>query len=295
MESVCRTQPWRNVLSVGDDSISALSTRPSSPVTSINNFFPELTAKPTFVLTGDQDWAPEWALAATLALAETEGVPFHLFVTNTSPSITGAPTTDLTLGIHPNFLPGSTHGESDDAVIDSCQALVPSARTFRCHAFCENTHIIRKLAARGFIADSNLLAFLQPGLIPIVHGAGLLRFPVFLEDDVFLQWASSDLDIRQATHLLCTPGLKILNFHPSLVALNAPTFAYYEERRAMLFDGEDTQAERFEGRGVETILRDVIAVVREAGYDFTSFPSLVDATYNAMPDDLYAWPGRSLG
>ena len=286
-------QPWRNVLGVSDDSIPALSTQSSSPVNPINNFFPELTAKPTFVLTGDQDWAPEWALAATLALAESEGVPFHLFATNASPSITG-PATNLTLGIHPNFLPGSTHGETDDAVIDSCQKLVPDASSFRCHAFCENTYIIRKLVARGFTADSNLLAFLQPGLVPIMHGAGLLRFPVFLEDDVFLEWASPDLDTSQATHLLCTPGIKILNFHPSLVALNAPSFAYYDSRRKMLFGAADTQIERFAGRGVETILRDLIAVIREAGYDFTSFPSLVDAAYDAVPDDLYTWPGRSL-
>jgi len=191
-------------------------------------------------------------------------------------------------------LPGSTHGETDDAVIDSCQKLVLDASSFRCHAFFENTYIIRKLVARGFTADSNLLAFLQPGLVPIVHGAGLLRFPVFLEDDVFLQWASSELDVRRVARLLCTPRLKILNFHPSLVALNAPTFAYYEARREMLFGAKDTKGERFEGRGVETILRDLIATVRQAGYDFASFPSLVDAAYDAVPDDLYTWPGRAL-
>lgn len=261
-------------------------------MTSINTFFPELASKPTFVLTGDQDWAPDWALTAMLALAETEDIPFHLFVTNPSPSIAQQPAADLTLGIHPNFLPSSTHGTSDDAVIDSCQALVPGAKSFRCHAFCENTHIVRKLVARGFIADSNLIAFLQPGLVPIVHGAGLLRFPVFLEDDVFLQWASSDLDICQATRFLCTPGIKILNFHPSLVALNAPSFAYYDAQREMLAGPEDARAERFEGRGVETILRSVIAAVRQAGYEFTSFPALVDAAYSEVPEDLYSWPGR---
>jgi hypothetical protein len=258
----------------------------------IKTFFPELASKPTFVLTGDQDWAPDWALAAMLSLAETEGVPLHLFVTNKSPSMAQPPAEDLTLGIHPNFLPNSTHGASDDAVIDSCQALVPGATSFRCHAFCENTHIIRKLVARGFIADSNLLAFLQPGLVPIVHGAGLLRFPVFLEDDVFLHWARSDLDVSHATCFLCTPGIKILNFHPSLVALNAPSFAYYEARREMLASGADARAERFEGRGVETILRSLIAAARQAGYEFTSFPALVDAAYNEVPGDLYPWPGR---
>ena len=60
-----------------------------------------------FALTGDQDWTPDWALEATLDLAAAHGVPFHLFVTNHSPLLSHP---SVTLGIHPNFLEGSTHG-----------------------------------------------------------------------------------------------------------------------------------------------------------------------------------------
>jgi hypothetical protein len=246
------------------------------------------------VLTGDQDWAPDWALSEMLAIAESEGVPFHLFVTNSSPSIAQT-AAGVTLGLHPNFLPGSTHGASEDAVIDATLALVPDARSFRCHSFVESTQILRKLVARGLFADSNLLAFLQPGLTPIVHGAGLLRFPVFLEDDVFLQWAGSEISTRQLTRLLCTPGIKVLNFHPSLVALNAPSLAYYDAQRPALYGPGNVRAERFQGGGAQSVLRTVISEVRRAGFDFTSFPELVDAACGELPEDLYSWPGWRAG
>jgi len=127
-----------------------------------------------------------------------------------------------------------------------------------------------------------------------VHGSGLLRFPVFLEDDVFLQWALPDLNTHQASTLLCTPGLKILNFHPALVALNAPSFAYYDAQRKTLFGKGDSQCERFRGRGVETVLRELIAAVRHAGFGFTAFPDVVEAAYRSAPDGLYGWPGARI-
>ncbi len=246
------------------------------------------------MLTGDQDWAPEWALEAMLDLVAEERVPYHLFVTNPSPAVRRAapPPQGLTLGIHPNFLAGSTQGGSEDEVIDHCLGLVPGATTFRTHAFCESSRILRRLAARGLRADSNLLSFLQPGLVPVVLGAaGILRFPVFLEDDVLLDWAAPDLALEPLLALLLTPGLKILNFHPTFVALNAPSLAYYEERREALFASPRPQPEEpFAGRGVQSVLREIVRAVRAAGHEFTPFPDLVAGAQLDAPAP-YGWPG----
>jgi hypothetical protein len=196
----------------------------------------------------------------------------------------------VSLGIHPNFLPGSTHGASTAEVIAACRTLVPDARSFRCHAFSESTHVLRALVDQGYVADSNLLSFLQPALVPVVHGAGLLRLPVFLEDDVLLHWANEDLDLAPVLERLFTPGLKILNFHPALVALNAPSLEFYELRRARLYSGALTLSDRYEGRGIETVLRQLIAAVRDAGSEFTSFPAAVAEAYAELPENLYSWP-----
>jgi len=255
--------------------------------------FAELTSRPVFSLTADQDWAPDWALAEMLELLEASGVPLHLFVTNDSPSLHGRRAPELTRGIHPNFLPGSTQGADTDEIIESCLSLVPDATTFRCHGYFDNTRIVWNLAARGFTADSNLLSFLQPGLSPIVHGAGVVRFPVFFEDDVFLDLGGPDLDLTQCADLLASPGLKIIDFHPSLVALNAPSVGYYDAQRPALFRAAG-RPQRHDGRGAATLLTELVAAVHDRGFEFTPFPELAADAYRALeaafPDGLYRWP-----
>jgi hypothetical protein len=258
-------------------------------------FFEEFLAGPVFSLTADQDWAPEWALAEMLDLLDASGVPLHLFATNESPLLgRRGRSGQLTLGIHPNFQAGSTHGSDADAVIESCLSLVPDATTFRCHGFVESTRVVWKLAARGFTADSNILSFLQPGLSPIVRGAGGLSFPVFFEDDVFLDLGGPELDLSQCLDLLWSPGLKILNFHPSLVGLNAPSVDYYDAHRTALF-GSGARPQRHDGRGVATMLSELVSAVHDRGFHFTPYPQLVADAYrtleNAVPHGLYRWPG----
>jgi hypothetical protein len=257
------------------------------------SLFDEILSGPVFSLTADQDWAPDWALSDMLALLDAAGVPLHLFVTNESASVRGS--AGLTLGIHPNFLPGSTHGANVDEVVESCLSLVPDANTFRCHGYFDNTRIVWNLAARGFIADSNLLSFLQPGLGPIVHGAGVLRFPVFFEDDVFLDLGGPDLDLTQCLDLLWSPGLKILTFHPALVAINAPSVGYYDAQRPALFGEAGDRPQRHGGRGAATLMTEIVQAVFDRGFAFTPFPKVVADAYlafeSAFPNGIYGWPG----
>ncbi len=256
--------------------------------------FSEFLVKPIFVLTSDLDWAPDWALRAMFEIVATHDVPLHLFVTNASEALRERPAR-VTLGIHPNFLANSTQGRTVDEVIDFCQALVPDADTFRTHSISENSHILLALAGRGFIADSNLVTFLQPGLAPMVHGAGLLRFPIFFEDDVFLWWAAPELRPAALASLLLCPGLKVLNFHPALVAINAPSIAYYDAQRSALFSSSKArQVEPYAKRGVATLLVELIDAVRGGGFDFIPFPQLIvraqECLSRTFPDGLYRWP-----
>jgi hypothetical protein len=258
--------------------------------------FAELLAGPTFVLTSDQDWAPDWALRELLEIAARHDVPFHLFVTNASGALSERWPMDFTLGIHPNFLPGTTHGASPDEVIDSCLEIVGATNSFRTHRYAEDNHILLNLLSRGFVADSNLVTFLQPALAPIIHSTGLLRLPVFLEDDVFLWWRGPEMQFETVTSLLFSPGLKILNFHPSFVALNAPSVDYFERRRPALFGAPEQRRrlEPYDGCGVRTLLVELIETVQAAGFEFHSFPQLVDRAQacmrRALPDGLYRWP-----
>ena len=100
----------------------------------------DLSSEPLVAVTADQDWAPEWAMAELIRFARAEAVPLHVFVTNPSPALERAAASgEVTLGIHPNFRPGSSHGDDPEDVIAHCRALVPSATTFRTHSFYENS------------------------------------------------------------------------------------------------------------------------------------------------------------
>ena len=256
----------------------------------------ELFDRPLFVFTADQDWAPEWAIEALLDATVLQDVPLHLFLTNPSPAVQAAAADSrLTLGIHPNFLPGSTHGATPEAVIASCMALAPGADTFRCHSFFEYTRVLGMLFASGFRADSNLGLFGQPALVPLVHCTGLLRFPVFFEDDVFLNLADGGLSLAPLAAGARAPGLKIINVHPSLIGLNAPSQAYYDGMRARLFGDPGARADAHAGRGARGVLGELIELARASG-EIMSFPDLVRRSFDALAAagvDLYAWGRRA--
>ena len=128
---------------------------------------------------------------------------------------------------------------------------------------------------RGLRYDSNLCLHLQPRLVPLHHATGLLRFPVFLEDDVLLA-RERDRELKAFLPLLKTPGLKIFNFHPQHVALNTPDVEWYAGVRHGLDDG---RARTYSGRGVRTLLMDLLSAVCDSpGLGVFSLAQLFDRT-----------------
>src|SRR5579862_4261563 len=123
---------WRTTPRIARSAAGAMPWgRPASGTKAMarNALFESFLDQPVLALTSDQDWAPDWALAALLEVAAKEQVPLHVFVTNLSAELDSA-CTGVTLGIHPNFGPRSSHGENVDDVIRTCLDLVPDATSF---------------------------------------------------------------------------------------------------------------------------------------------------------------------
>jgi len=243
----------------------------------VSDLWAGLCDAPVYALTSDQDWAPEWALERLLEHAQAAGTPLHVFRTNPSPVLDAAAAAEeITQGWHPNFLPGSTHGATTEEVLAACRALVPQARTARSHCFREDTLTLRALAAAGIAVDSQPASMFQPGLVPLLHESGILRLPVFFEDDLFFRWLTPDLDLAPVLATLGSPGLKILNVHATFFACNVPSDAFYEQVRGRVF-GSQAAAEGVvhSGRGTADALRELTAAVHAAGASFTSFEQLV--------------------
>lgn len=117
---------------------------------------------PLFCLTSDIDWASEYAIEDLLVIASRFGVRPTIFATHPSPVLQEYAGRGLVeIGIHPNFLPGSTHGSVPGDVIDHMCGLFPGGKCFRSHTFVDHSHITKELYRRGIRYDSNLCLDLQ--------------------------------------------------------------------------------------------------------------------------------------
>lgn len=230
----------------------------------------------TLCFTTDIEWSPEWAIAATFELADGYGVPLTPFLTHRSAYLEhrlADPRQRRNAGVHPNFLPGSTHGGTVDEVIAVSRELLPGAVSFRAHCFYDDTRTLRKLAGRGFRYDSNACAFLQTRLVPMRTVTDILRFPVFWEDDVHsaygLEWSLES--IREA---ITAPGLKIVNVHPLRVALNVPDEAFRTSEGG-LYEARGVE-DAYDGRGTRTMLEDLLGHATTGGRGAVTFDALYD-------------------
>jgi hypothetical protein len=213
--------------------------------------------------TTDIEWAPDWAIRELYELADQYGVPLTPFLTHGSEYLTRRLRLDVAssgdVGVHPNFLPGSTHGATVDEVIATTQALWPDAVSFRSHCFYDDTRMLRRMAEAGFRYDSNLFAFLQPMLAPFRTVAGTVRLPVFWEDDVHSA-AALPWELAALREAFASPGLKIVNVHPLRVALNVPDEGFAESHRRLGSVADvDVGAEAHKGAGARTFLEALFA------------------------------------
>lgn len=188
-------------------------------------------ATPTIHLTFDQDWAPAWATAAIRnALADCD-VRGTLFVTHPCPSLSRLRADQWELGWHPNYLPGSSHGSTIEEVLDTLASWVPEARGVRAHCLIQGTPYLTAYRDRGLVYEASNLRDGEACLAPFRSWTGVVEVPIFFEDDVHLERGlACTMDSLNLKH----DGLKVLTFHPVLVALNACNLENYRALKTEL-------------------------------------------------------------
>ena len=141
------------------------------------------------LITLDLDWAPDFAVEAAAALLRDAGVASTWFVTHQSDAIEElrASSELLELGIHPNFLPGSGHGDSIETVLRHSMDLVPEAKSVRTHALVQSHPILQAIAEQTPVrVDLSIFLPRMPHIAPVeyaVEGDSLLRIAYYWEDD----------------------------------------------------------------------------------------------------------------
>lgn len=201
------------------------------------------------LLTLDIDWAPDCAIDWVAQHLVQRKVRATWFVTHLSPAVSRLRDhPDLfELGIHPNFLPGSSHGSTIDAVLDHCMQLVPEASSLRSHALVQSTPILAHImSATPITTDVSLFLPYTPFLRPLEYGTGdrpLLRLPYFWEDDVEMQQLKPCWRLRPLLDV--GTGLKVFDFHPIHVYVNGADMAPYRQLTSSVRRLQDARASDF--------------------------------------------------
>jgi hypothetical protein len=231
-----------------------------------------------FVLTSDLDWASEHCIEDFLRITDRFSIKPTLFVTHESATVRAASRAGrVELGIHPNFLTGSDHGGDVSSVIDHVRRIAPQAIAIRSHRYIDSPEIAAMLPKHGLKIDSNVYCHLMSGLGPKILPNGLLRLPVFFEDDVHWMGGHVWTFDKYAKDFL-TPGLKILNFHPFFVTLNIPDADFYRrhKRHIRTLTHEQATDLRHGGAGPRTFLIQAIQALLSAGHRFISLNELAE-------------------
>jgi hypothetical protein len=220
-------------------------------------------------LTLDVDWEPDFAIDAVAARLAARGVRATFFATHDSPALARlrARPDRFELGVHPNFLPGSTHGATPEAVLAHCMALVPEARAVRAHCLVQSTPLLDLiLAATPLRVEASLFLPGAAPARPFAHRRAedaLVRVPYTWEDTFALA----------GRHALAPPlddAPLVLAFHPIHIALNSTNMARYGALKRQVPALQDATAAQLapfvaEGHGVGAVFDEALGVIAQHG------------------------------
>lgn len=218
----------------------------------------------------DIDWAPDFMIDELTALLARAPRPFTVFCTHDSPAtrrLLALPGCEAAL--HPNFLAAAEPG-SDTAplatrearVLDDLRARFPDARGVRNHALYYHSRLLALFHRADIAYLSNDLCFLAPGLAPHRDWSGLVRVPIYWEDDVHCVYFDQRFDLDALA--MDRPGLQVFNFHPVHVYLNTADLCAYQRAKPALADRARAEPLRRQGAGVRALLEALLAAVPAA-------------------------------
>jgi hypothetical protein len=219
-----------------------------------------------YCLTFDIDWAPDFAIKSCLDLLEEAQIKATFFATHSTPLNDEIRDLGHILGIHPNFLPNSSHGTTVSEIIETCLSIVPDAWCFRTHGLVQSTPLyseifrnfpqlkldVSLLMHRSEMAGKCKWAF---------DGVEADRILFNWEDDAEFHYKDFGLDDK-----LFFGDLTVCNFHPIHIFLNSSDGQEYKNLKAKLSGMDFSKMKREEaanfvniGGGSESHLKALLA------------------------------------
>jgi hypothetical protein len=217
------------------------------------------------------EWAHAEVLADTVRLFDEHGVRATFFCTHGGIKVPGHER-----ALHPNFRRsgdalqalrdtlGDRYASLSDIdvyhhVIESTRAFCPGAKGVRAHSLYYDTQLLPLYQASGLQYDSSYCLPLVEGIHPFFKEHDILEIPLYYMDHLDLMEQRTGFDLGRLPLERC--GVKVFDFHPNMVYTNAPTCALYERTKEFYHDPEQLRAARHQGRGVRTLLLDLLEAI----------------------------------
>lgn len=225
-------------------------------------------SRPLVCLSIDVEWAHPLVLADMIGEIEARGITATFFVTHEGVEVPGHEA-----ALHPNLKrgrsgrPSRDGDETDDdmyrRVVRETLSFAPGAIGVRAHSLFFDTALLAVYSECGIAYDSSYALQLVDGLRPFRLAHDMVELPVYYMDHLDLLTGIGGLDPRALR--LDEPGLKVLDFHPNMVFVNAPTDGFYRRSKAHYHDPEALARMRHPGRGVRRMFLEVLDLVASRG------------------------------
>lgn len=195
----------------------------------------------TVVFTMDVDWVKDDLLSWAIGIFKEEGLPVTVFATHGS-SVLTEEREDIEIGIHPNFF---ARAKKEEEILKGLLKCYPEARGVRAHGLFEYSGLLSLYKKCNLAWDSSQLLYLCKNIFPYRHPSGLVRLPIFWEDDDYI---SNSPDWRIEGLELQDPGVKCFDFHPAHLYLNSPDLRGYAAFKRGALSSEIAKGRVYKGK-----------------------------------------------
>lgn len=219
-------------------------------------------------LTIDVEWAAPEVLADLVNLVNERKVRATFFCTHGGIEVPGHER-----ALHPNFrrhgdtlrqlrqrvgpvLDSWTDTEIYRYVIRTTQTFCPEAVGVRAHSLLYDPDVLPVYHQVGLKYDSSYFLPITPYLTPVWKEFEILEIPIYYMDHFDLIQQATDFRL-EGLHLN-QPGLKVFDFHPNIIFINASTTVHYLDSKPFYHDYKQLLKRRHPGRGVRTLFLELL-------------------------------------
>ena len=202
-------------------------------------------------------------------------IPCVIFQTHHSEVIKKEKSKLFTKELHPNFCPGSDHGESIEKVVDQLSKYEHNGIVIRAHKYNMPIEALKIYSENGFKFSMNNYTDMKYR-VPYMIYDGVCELNTFFEDGLYLK-NEYPLDANFLIQKMINDGIYVFNIHPIHLAFNSWQYSLTrnfkdnmskDEYRSI--NNEFIEIYKYRGYGIRNYLMDIIVQMKKSKFEFIS-------------------------